>query len=86
MLRYHANLTADLDVAGRHMYPHQVVTVADAPQAYGHDIAAWLRKNYPEARMDIVEATTPADFQNMLATRVSSGDRFGVAGKSFQLR
>ena len=85
VLRYHANLTSDLDVAGRHMYPHQVVTVADAPQAYGRDIAAWFRKNYPEARLDIVEAASPLDFQNMLASRLSSGDRFGGAGKSFQL-
>lgn len=85
VLRYHANLTSDLDVAGRHMYPHQVVTVADAPQAYGRDIASWFRQNYPEARLDIVEAATPPDFQNMLATRLSSGDRFGVSGKSFQL-
>ncbi len=85
VLRHHANLTSELDVAGRHMYPHQVVTVADAPQAYGRDIAVWFRQNYPEARLDIVGADTPADFQNMLAARLSSGDRFGAAGKSFQL-
>ncbi len=85
VLRYHANLTSDADVAGQHMYPHQVITIADSPRAYGRDIAAWYRQKYPEARLDLVKAATPPDFQNMLATRLSSGDRFGGAGKSFQL-
>ena len=85
VLRYHANLTSDADVAGRHMYPHQVITIADSPQAYGRDIAAWYRHNSPEARLDIIEAATPPDLQNILGTRLSSGDRFGGAGKSFQL-
>ena len=70
VMRYHANLTSDPSVAGRHMYPHQVITVADAPQAYGRDISAWFRQHYPEARLDVVEASTPADLQNILASRL----------------
>ena len=85
VMRYHANLTSDPSVAGRHMHPHQVITIADAPQAYGRDISTWFRQHYPEARLDVVEASTPADLQNILASRLENDDRFGGVGKSFQL-
>ena len=85
VLRYHANLTSDLDVAGRHMYPNQVITLLDAPQAYGRNAVSWFRKNYPEVRLDVIEALTPAELENTLSARVSSDDRYGSSGKSFRL-
>ncbi|HJO91647.1 MAG TPA: M23 family metallopeptidase, partial [Anaerolineales bacterium] len=85
VLHYHANLTSDLDVAGRHMYPNQVITLLDAPQSYGRNVISWFRKNYPEARLDIIESLTPAELENTLSARVASEDRFGSAGKSFRL-
>lgn len=85
VLRYHANLTSNLEVAGRHMYPNQVVTLVDSPQAYGRNVTAWFRQNYPEARLDIIEVLTPAELENTLSVRISSEDRFGSSGKSFRL-
>jgi murein DD-endopeptidase MepM/ murein hydrolase activator NlpD len=85
VVRYHANLTSDLEVAGRHMYPNQVITLVDFPQAYGRNVTAWFRQNYPEARLDVIEVLTPAELENTLHARVSIEDRFGNSGKSFRL-
>ena len=38
VLQFHSNLTSDLEVAGRYMYPNQVVTIVDAPQGYGRNV------------------------------------------------
>ncbi|MBI4770077.1 MAG: M23 family metallopeptidase, partial [Chloroflexi bacterium] len=86
-LKYGVNLTSDPDSAGRFRMPDQVVTIALAPNAFPAqgDILDWFRRSYPSVRVDPIKVNTPADFTQALAARISAGDRFGQAGKSFSL-
>ena len=85
VLQFHSNLTSDLEVAGRYMYPNQVVTIVDAPQGYGRNVRAWFNQNYPEIRLDIIDVMTPGDLENVLSNRVNNNDRFGNSDKDFRL-
>lgn len=82
VLKFGCNLTPDPQNATM----ADVVTIANAPNAYGRDIAQWFKNNFPNARLDIVDVATPSDFQNALASRISNNDPFGQQNAVFKLR
>ena len=82
VLKFGCNLTPDPQNATM----ANVVTIANAPNAYGRDIAQWFKNNFPNVRLDILDVSTPSDFQNTLASRISNNDQFGQQQAVFKLR
>lgn len=87
MLVHAPNLTADPDTAGRYMAPGQIVTIVLAPGAYPvqGDIEAFFQTRYPEARLDIIEVSTPDDLKQKLQERVQTDSRYGTQAQPFRL-
>ena len=63
-----------------------MVTIANAPNAYGRDIAQWFKNNFPNARLDVIDVSTPSDLQTALASRISNNDPYGQQQAVFKLR
>jgi len=75
--KYRVTVTQSADDAGSfHGFSH-TITVADAPGAWPGDIVAWLRDNYPDARLDVVRVSGPAQLAVVLNERVETDDRYG---------
>jgi murein DD-endopeptidase MepM/ murein hydrolase activator NlpD len=80
VLKFGVNLTPDPVTAAKYLYPGQTVTVANAPGGYPAqgNIVQWFGYYYPEARLDVVEAATPAAMEEIFAARILAGDRYGM--------
>jgi hypothetical protein len=82
VLAFGVNLTPDPAVAGR-------AAVVTAPNGAGlfavGDLTTWFRQNAPNARLDLVQATTPGEFSDALLNRSENHDRYGAASKPFTL-
>lgn len=85
VIRFGANLTSDPDSAGRYMLPQQVISLPDGAGLFPEqgDIRAWLARNYPSARLDVVPAGTPAELADALGRRVQAGQRYAPLGPDF---
>lgn len=79
-VHYRASVTPSPENAVRFHRPKQVITLVDAPGAFGRDggIVGWLRQAAPEVRLDVIKATTPAELRGVLGERVRQGQRFGA--------
>ncbi len=72
-LQFGANFTSDPHSAGR----YAAITVAAVPEAYDEpDIVAWLQANFPQAKLDAVQVSTPDALKQALAPRIASGEQF----------
>lgn len=79
---YGANVTPELAEAAR----AHVVTAPNGPGLFAAgELTVWFRQNAPSVRLDLVPATTPGEFATALEARVAANDRYGEAGKPFQL-
>ena len=87
ILTFGPNITADPHVAGRHMFPSQVVTVVLPPNgypAYG-DIRQWFQQHYPGVTLDVISVNTPEELHQVLAQRIAALDRYGESTRPFRL-
>ncbi len=87
VLRFGANLTPDPGTAVRYMAPTQVITFPKFSHAFPAvgDIEGWLQEQDPEIRLDPIDAHEPDAFQDVLQTRIDSGDRYGQRQRPFYL-
>ena len=87
VLAFGAYLALDPRAAGLYMSPRQVISFPRALGGYpeSDDIEAWLQREYPEVRLDPIEAESPEGLEQALARRVANDDRFGQKQRPFFL-
>jgi len=87
VFKFGVNLTADVHAAGSHLYPGQTVTIVSASKGYPAqgDIKHWFSDNYPEARLDLLDAPNPGALRSALENRVQKDDRYGERSSSVQV-
>jgi murein DD-endopeptidase MepM/ murein hydrolase activator NlpD len=84
-LKFGVNLTCNPDSAGQNSNGGKVVTLVNAPGAYGLNIVAWFENMYPQIEIDLLNVTTPPELQSILDARVNAEDRFGRLQQPFLL-
>ncbi len=87
VLTFGAYLAQDPRAAGLYMAPRQVISFPRTPGGYAEsdDIEAWLQREYPEVRLDPIEADSPTGLEQALAHRIADDDRFGQKQRPFFL-
>lgn len=87
VLSFGAYLAQDPHAAGLYMAPRQVISFPRTSGGFAEsdDIEAWLAREYPEVRLDPIEADSPESLQEELARRVAEDDRFGQKLRPFFL-
>jgi murein DD-endopeptidase MepM/ murein hydrolase activator NlpD len=79
VLNYRATVTQSADDAGSFHGRNHTVTAIVYPGAWGgHDIVAYFTTNYPNAKIDLVQAATTDELTKRLKARVVHDDRFGA--------
>jgi len=84
-VHFGATISPDPENAGRAANRLVAVTVIDFPAAWPRDIVLWCRENYPEAQLDVIDASSPAVLRDILAERIANEDRLGRRGTAFRL-
>jgi len=87
VLSFGAYLAQDPRAAGRYMAPRQVISFPRTSGGFAEsdDIEGWLSREYPEVRLDPIEADSPESLAQELARRVAEDDRFGQKQRPFFL-
>ena len=79
LLTFRVTVTQSADDAGSFHARNHTITAVDYPGAWGGgDIRAFLRANYPSARIDFLAVDTPDDLTRVLNYRVTLNDRFAT--------
>lgn len=86
VLRFGPNVTPDPQSAANYYAPNQVITIANPPDGYGRDIVQWFKDNYPNIRLDVINASAPGDLKNALAARIANNTQFAQESAPFTLR
>lgn len=87
VFKFGVNLTPDPRAAGQHLYPGQTITIASPGGGYPSqgDIAQWYAANYPDARLDLIEAPNPHSLRSALEERVQNDDPLGERSSSARI-
>ncbi len=76
---FKTTITPNRQSAGRFYGDDHVVTVIDFPGAWPDDIVPWFQLNFPAVRLDRLQVHSPQALQELLAERIASDSRFGLA-------
>ena len=77
-LRFRVTVAQSADDVGSFHGRNHVVTAIVYPGAWGgDDVGAWLHQHYPDAQLDLIRVTTPAELTRRLDGRVTHDDRLG---------
>ena len=87
VLKFDINLTPDPEVAGRHEYPGQNITIVNPSSGFSflEGIEAWFDDHYPEATLDLIDVSKAVDLREILAERIINEDPFGEQSSSTQV-
>jgi murein DD-endopeptidase MepM/ murein hydrolase activator NlpD len=77
MLHFRVTVTQSADDAGSFHGISHTITVIDAPGAWPGNIVDWLRENYPDAALDVVQVSDTQALTEILNERVQTEDRYG---------
>lgn len=78
-VHFKVTITPNRQSAGRFYGDDHVVSVIDFPGAWPEDIAPWFEGNFPTVRLDRLQVQSPEALQELLAERIASDSRLGLA-------
>ena len=74
-IKFNTNITSDPETCGE--LPNNVITIANPSNGFGRDIITWFQHNCPTARLDVIDAETPDEFEELLSVRIRKNSEFG---------
>ncbi|MBN1815029.1 MAG: M23 family metallopeptidase [Anaerolineae bacterium] len=77
MLHFRVTVTQSADDAGSFHGASHTITVVDVPGGWPGNIVDWLKENYPDAALDVVQVSDTQALTATLNGRVETGDRYG---------
>jgi len=77
MLHFRVTVTQSADDGGSFHGTSHTITVIDTPGAWPGNIVDWLRENYPDAALDVVQVSDAQALTDILDERVQTEDRHG---------
>ncbi len=84
--RFRVRITHDPETAGKFQYPGQTITLVNIAGGFGRDVQPWFREHYPDAKLDVLDVTSPEELREKLAERIRNNDPFGKDDLPFRLR
>lgn len=87
VLKFDLNLTPDPEVAGRHAYPSQAITIVNPSSGYSflEGITGWFEIQYPEATLDLIDVSKAAELRDIFAERIIKEDPLGAQTSSIRV-
>ncbi len=88
VLKFDLNLTPDPEVAGRHFYPDQTITLINPEFGFPHlgSVEDWFKDKYPDANLDLVLVNKASELRNFLDERIQKDDPLGKNSSSERVR